>query len=107
MARRLAALFALLAVLTLGMAPFASASHCPMDMAGHGMAIPDEQPPCCPDMAPGDSCQIGCVQLVVAPVPALAGKLPQHARYGMAAPVIGTDWIAPPETEPPRLSLRS
>lgn len=105
MARRFALLFALLAVLGLGLAPLASAAaHCPMGM---GMAMAGEEAPCCPDMAPGDACQIGCAQLVVAPAPLPVPKLPQHARYGMAAPVAGTDWIAPPETEPPRLPLHA
>ena len=105
MVRRFTCLFALLAMLMLGLSPLASAvEHCPMGM---NMAMTSEDAPCCPDMAPGDACQTGCVQLIVAPVPVPTGKLPQHAHYGMAAPVTGTGWIAPPETEPPRLTLRS
>lgn len=105
MARRLAALFVLLAVLGLGLVPLASGSaHCP---AGMTLAMTGDDAPCCPDMAPSDSCQVGCVQFVAAPAPVIAARMPQHAHFGMAAPVTGTGWLAPPESEPPRQNLRS
>lgn len=106
---RLFRILAIIAVVTLGLSPIASAlPHCSVGMAGHGMALGgDDQSPCCPDLAPGDDCQIGCAQLIVAPAPILAGKLPQPPVYLAAEAAVAIDWIAPPDTEPPRFTLRT
>lgn len=105
---RLFRILAIVAVVALGLSPIASAlPRCSAGMASHGMALGDDQRPCCPDLAPADNCQIGCAQLIVAPVPILAGKLPQPPVYLAAEAAVAIDWIAPPDTEPPRFTLRA
>lgn len=111
---RFARTLALLAALLLGLAPIASAAgHCPTAMqAGviamdDGGAMEDGGMPCCPDMMPGESCQVGCVQLVTAPAPLTRSASPASPAYLPGIAMAGADWIGPSELDPPKPPLHS
>ncbi|WP_300295628.1 hypothetical protein [Ferrovibrio sp.] len=104
---RFARILSLLAVLALGLSPFAPAEAQCADQNQEAMAaMPDM--PCCPDEAPATpmTCKIGCVQLPALAAMAVSEPASLTPTFIVAVTVEPLDQFILPDPKPPRLSFR-